>query len=158
MLMARLASINQHKVVQIRTSKTPISQFNFLFFCQSLSIGDCDSDHELFPDFLRRLESTLSASPAQPALQAEVLTCLEQCLLGDAARAALSHWRQMYRAHFISSAKLLQSLGENLIIINPEILGRQKNYISRFRYDTQTILADFHLAIGYPMPTLHKPV
>jgi hypothetical protein len=136
MLMARLASINQHKVVQIRTSKTPISQFNFLFFCQSLSIGDCDSDHELFPDFLRRLESTLSASPAQPALQAEVLTCLEQCLLGDAARAALSHWRQMYRAHFISSAKLLQSLGENLIIINPEILGRQKNDIG----DADTIL------------------
>jgi len=80
-------------------------------FFKALAIGNCDADHELFPEFLRRLEPSLTASPAQPALQTEILTCLEQCLVGGSAKAALSHWRQMYRAHLPSSARLLQHLG-----------------------------------------------
>jgi hypothetical protein len=79
---------------------------------QALSIGDCGDDHELFPELLRRLEASLTASSAQPALQAEVLRCLEQCIVGGAGRAALSHWRQMYRSFLPTSAKLLQHLGE----------------------------------------------
>jgi hypothetical protein len=80
---------------------------------QSLSVGDCDNDHELFPEFLRRLETSLTASSAQPALQAEALLCLEQCLTGGSAKAALSHWRQMYRAYLPSSARLLNHLGKS---------------------------------------------
>ena len=81
---------------------------------QLLSIGECDTDHELFPEFLRRLETSLTAASAQPALQAEALVCLEQCLTGGSAKAALSHWRQMYRTYLPSSGRLLQHLGEYL--------------------------------------------
>ncbi len=93
-----------------------------LFF-QAVSVGDCASDHELFPEFLRRLSAqkqreasagdaapAASSNPVEVALREECLHSMSQCLANNPA--AVRHWQQMYASHLAASADLLAYLGE----------------------------------------------
>ena len=78
---------------------------------KKLSIGDCSFDHELFPEFLRRLEDLLLCNGATN-YKIELLTCLFQCVANN-PDACIFHWQQMYKANLHSSSKLLCYLDDN---------------------------------------------
>ena len=77
-----------------------------------MAIRDCSDDHELFPEFLRRLDDFLLLSNGPTNYKTELLTSLSQCVANN-PEACISHWQQMYRAHLHSSSKLLCHLDGN---------------------------------------------
>lgn len=79
---------------------------------KKLAIGDCSADHELFPEFLRRLDDFLLLSNGPNNYKNELLSTLLQCVANNPT-ACISHWQQMYRAHFHSSSILLHYLNDN---------------------------------------------
>ena len=79
---------------------------------KKLAIGDCSADHELFPEFLRRLDDFLLLSNGPTNYKNELLNNLSQCFANN-PMACVSHWQQMYRAHIHSSSLLLRYLDDN---------------------------------------------
>merc|ERR550532_3851138 len=79
---------------------------------KKLAIGDCSADHELFPEFLRRLDDFLLLSNGPTNYKNELLNNLSQCYANN-PMACVSHWQQMYRAHIHSSSLLLRYLDDN---------------------------------------------
>jgi len=79
---------------------------------KTLAIGDCSADHELFPEFLRRLDDFLLLSNGPNSYKNELLVSLSQCVANN-PDACISHWQQMYRAHLHSSSLLLCHLDDN---------------------------------------------
>jgi len=78
---------------------------------KAVSIGDCSIDHELFPEFLRRLSDWYFLSENRSEEYRSILVdCVSECVSNN-PMAVISHWQQMYRSHFVSSGYILQQLG-----------------------------------------------
>jgi len=72
---------------------------------KALSIGDCSDNHEIFPEFLRRLQTT---SDDNPRAREKLLEALALSVANNPA--TLKHWQQMYLTYLPASAKLLEYL------------------------------------------------
>jgi len=79
---------------------------------KKIAIGDCSTDHELFPEFMRRLDDFLLLPNGSTNYKNELLSNLSQCFANN-PMACVSHWQQMYRAHIHSSSLLLRYLDDN---------------------------------------------
>eukprot|EP00095_Tigriopus_kingsejongensis_P002337 maker-scaffold868_size86715-snap-gene-0.23 protein:Tk02337 transcript:maker-scaffold868_size86715-snap-gene-0.23-mRNA-1 annotation:"hypothetical protein L798_09076" len=79
---------------------------------KTVSVGDCSQDHELFAEFLRRLNVTCQEPEKYPEkYQDELLACLQSCLLKS--KAAWTHWQQAYITFLPASADLLMHFVDN---------------------------------------------
>lgn len=78
---------------------------------KAVSIGDCSIDHDLFPEFLRRLSDWYGFLDNKSDDYRSLLTdCMVECLANNPT-AVILHWQQMYRSHFVASGFVLQQLG-----------------------------------------------
>ncbi|TRY61534.1 hypothetical protein TCAL_05733 [Tigriopus californicus] len=77
-----------------------------------ISIGDCSNDHELFTEFLRRVQNTVQdPENYSEDYKQESLKCLEDCLTNN--KATWKHWHESYITFLPASAQLLMHLDEN---------------------------------------------
>jgi len=84
---------------------------------KKLAIGDCSTDHELFPEFMRRLDDFLLLPNGANNYKNELLNNMAECFANN-PMACVSHWQQMYRAHLHSSSVLLRYLDDNWKTVN----------------------------------------
>ena len=98
---------------------------------KKLAIGDCSADHELFPEFLRRLDDFLLLSNGPNNYKNELLSSLLQCVANNPT-ACVSHWQQMYRAHFHSSSILLRNLDDNWKTVIKSKQFKESSSLSNF--------------------------
>lgn len=77
---------------------------------KKISIGDCAENHEIFPEFLRRLQ-TVSEDKYHPRAREELLEALALSVANNPA--TLKHWQQMYLTYLPASAQLLEYLDKN---------------------------------------------
>ena len=98
---------------------------------KKLAIGDCSVDHELFPEFLRRLDDFLLLSNGPNGYKNELLVSLSQCVANN-PDACISHWQQMYRAHLHSSSILLCHLDDNCKAILKSTHFKETSNLSNF--------------------------
>ena len=100
---------NEATTISKESQKELLEQYPTI---KKLAIGDCSTDHELFPEFLRRLDDFLQLSNGPTNYKSEILASLSQCVANNPI-ACVSHWQQMYRANFYSSSLLLGYLDAN---------------------------------------------
>jgi len=91
---------------------------------KAVSIGDCSIDHELFPEFLRRLSDWYFLENRSEDYRSILTDCMAECVANNPI-AVVSHWQQMYRSHFVSSGYLLQQLGSNKKYTNQLVKSSQ---------------------------------
>ena len=97
--------------VKVRLSSRNFEYLNNCnLFRQGLSIGDCSIDHELFPEFLRRISDWFLLENKSESYRSILTDCIVECLCNNPL-AVISHWQQMYRSHFSASAFVLQQIG-----------------------------------------------
>ena len=95
----------------ISLNKELMAELDSIFpILKELAVDDCSMDHELFPEFLRRLDDKILLNDGSKAYHNALLDGIGECVANNPA-AVISHWQQMYRAHLNSSSVVLTHLG-----------------------------------------------
>jgi hypothetical protein len=89
---------------------------------KAISVGDCSDSHEVFPEFLRRLQSLTSGEQQwHPSARAEMMRALAESAANN--EACLKHWQQMYITYLPASAQILTHISKLLnLIFSPKAL------------------------------------